>query len=145
MYALVNDGKVVEYPLSEGDIKHRFANTSFESPFKPPSGFVLVADSPRPILDYATEAKEGEPCFIDGQLTRTWEIYQLPKEEVQKRLRQKTEEVRADRNRKLMATDWTQLVDAPVDKEKWAKYRQELRNLSRQEGFPWDVKWPVMP
>lgn len=145
MYALVRDGQVIEYPLTEGDIKQRFANTSFESPFKPPSGFVLVADSPRPVLDHAKEAKEGSPCFVDGCLTRTWEVYQLPKDEAKKRLKRRMEEVRADRNRRLMATDWTQLDDVPVDKEKWAKYRQELRNLSNQEGFPWEVKWPVQP
>ena len=43
--------------------------------------------------------------------------------------------VRADRNAKLMTTDWTQLADAPVTEAKkteWATYRQELRDYPAQ-------------
>ena len=27
----------------------------------------------------------------------------------------------------------------------WAKYRQALRDLPKQEGFPFDIQWPVSP
>jgi hypothetical protein len=27
----------------------------------------------------------------------------------------------------------------------WAAYRQELRDVTAQEGFPWDVVWPETP
>jgi hypothetical protein len=53
--------------------------------------------------------------------------------------------VRADRDRRLADSDWTQVADAPVDKEVWATYRQELRALPEQTGFPWDITWPVKP
>jgi hypothetical protein len=53
--------------------------------------------------------------------------------------------VRDTRNQKLKDTDWTQVADAPVDKAAWAAYRQELRDLSTQTGFPWDITWPVQP
>lgn len=33
------------------------------------------------------------------------------------------------RNQRLKESDWTQVADAPVDKEAWAIYRQELRDL----------------
>jgi hypothetical protein len=39
-------------------------------------------------------------------------------------------------------SDWTQLVNAPVDREAWADYRQALRELPQQEGFPGEVEWP---
>jgi hypothetical protein len=54
-------------------------------------------------------------------------------------------EVRAQRNSLLAASDWTQVDDAPVDKAAWATYRQELRDISAQEGFPWAVEWPTQP
>ncbi len=50
--------------------------------------------------------------------------------------------VRDDRTRRLSETDWTQLADAPVDKAVWATYRQALRDVPTQAGFPWNVQWP---
>ena len=53
--------------------------------------------------------------------------------------------VRHDRNLRLTASDWTQLSDAPVDKAAWAAYRQALRDIPAQQGFPLEVQWPVQP
>jgi hypothetical protein len=53
--------------------------------------------------------------------------------------------VRASRSDKLKDSDWTQVEDAPVDKAAWATYRQELRDISAQAGFPWTVVWPTQP
>ena len=53
--------------------------------------------------------------------------------------------VRATRDAKLAECDWTQVADAPVDKAVWATYRQALRDITTQEGFPWTVEWPVAP
>lgn len=53
--------------------------------------------------------------------------------------------VRATRNQKLKDSDWTQVADAPVDKDAWATYRQALRDVPSQAGFPWDVQWPTEP
>ena len=57
----------------------------------------------------------------------------------------KAAEVRLERNAKLAATDWTQIADATVDKTAWATYRQALRNVPSQTGFPWTIEWPVAP
>jgi hypothetical protein len=54
-------------------------------------------------------------------------------------------QVRAQRNALLSACDWTQLADAPVDDLAWATYRQALRDIPTQSGFPLDVVWPVAP
>jgi hypothetical protein len=53
--------------------------------------------------------------------------------------------VRASRSDKLKDSDWTQVADAPVDKAAWATYRQELRDISAQTGFPWTIEWPTQP
>jgi hypothetical protein len=52
---------------------------------------------------------------------------------------------RAQRNAMLAACDWTQLADAPVDDLAWATYRQALRDIPDQAGFPASVEWPVAP
>lgn len=55
-------------------------------------------------------------------------------------------QVRAERNRLLAASDWTQLPDVPdAIRAVWAAYRQALRDIPQQEGFPHNVAWPVKP
>jgi hypothetical protein len=53
--------------------------------------------------------------------------------------------LRRQRDVKLSATDWTQVADAPADKAAWATYRQSLRALPEQAGFPNTVTWPTEP
>lgn len=55
------------------------------------------------------------------------------------------EQVRGYRNQLLAASDWTQIADAPVDQTAWKAYRQELRDVPEQEGFPSSVIWPTPP
>lgn len=57
----------------------------------------------------------------------------------------KAEQIRAERNRLLAASDWTQVADAPVDQAAWTAYRQALRDISGQAGFPENVNWPAAP
>ena len=53
--------------------------------------------------------------------------------------------VRAERDRRLAATDWTQLPDVPLaTKEMWATYRQALRDVTLQAD-PFNIVWPVAP
>ena len=56
----------------------------------------------------------------------------------------KAAEVRAERNAKLTATDWSQGADVPqAIKDKYAPYRQALREVPTQSGFPNSVVWPT--
>jgi len=54
-------------------------------------------------------------------------------------------QVRGERDRLLTETDWTQVPDAPVDSAAWATYRQALRDIPNQSGFPTDINWPEQP
>lgn len=53
--------------------------------------------------------------------------------------------IREQRNQLLKDSDWTQVADAPVDKTAWATYRQALRDVTAQEGFPFNVVFPTPP
>lgn len=55
------------------------------------------------------------------------------------------EQVRAERDALLAACDWTQVADAPVDQAAWAVYRQALRDVPDQVGFPENVTWSTQP
>jgi hypothetical protein len=56
--------------------------------------------------------------------------------------------VRTSRDDKLKECDWTQLDDTPLSntvKATWAIYRQALRDVTMQSGFPWTITWPDAP
>ena len=55
------------------------------------------------------------------------------------------EDIRSLRDAKLTESDWTQVADAPVDQAAWATYRQALRDIPSQAGFPNEVTWPTEP
>ena len=58
------------------------------------------------------------------------------------------EEARTQRDKLLSETDWTQVLDAPIDadtREAYRAYRQALRDIPEQEGFPETITWPELP
>jgi hypothetical protein len=79
------------------------------------------------------------PVNADGKWSQDWTVQNRPQEEA-------AAAIRAARNAKLAESDWTQGKDiADAVSTPWATYRQALRDLPAQPGFPWDVQWPTKP
>ena len=78
-----------------------------------------------------------DPVQTEGDWVQQWETLDLPKD-------QAAENIRAERNRLLSETDWMALSDNTITQE-WADYRQALRDITVQEGFPYSVEWPTKP
>lgn len=58
------------------------------------------------------------------------------------------QQARSRRNNALLSCDWTQMPDSPISdtkKAEWATYRQSLRDLPDQSGFPSTITWPTEP
>jgi hypothetical protein len=88
------------------------------------------------------------PVFTDREATETEPAKTAAEQEAEYKADKDAEQaksVRTQRGEKLKDSDWTQVADAPVDKEAWATYRQALRDLTGQTGFPWTVDWPTIP
>jgi len=60
---------------------------------------------------------------------------------------QEADKIRTERNALLVKYDWTiNSPDLTDDKKaEWKTYRQALRALPEQAGFPWGVTWPTKP
>lgn len=55
-------------------------------------------------------------------------------------------EARQHRNALLTISDWTQGKDISDEvSQLWQPYRQALRDVPGQAGFPNDINWPVAP
>lgn len=144
-YAKVENNVVTEYPVFYGDILRRFPNTSFPIPFEAPDGYEPVISTPQPSVNYDKNLKEGTPEWINGVLTQVWILENATEQEIAQRTEFKAHEVRSTRNGLLTECDWTQLADSSADSEAWATYRQALRDIPEQVGFPWEVTWPTKP
>lgn len=80
------------------------------------------------------------PVFTDGETTAAEQeaAYKAMKDAEQ------AKSVRATRDQKLAETDWSQGKDiADSVSAKYTTYRQALRDVPAQSGFPWNVQWPT--
>jgi hypothetical protein len=141
-YLKITNGQI-EFPYFLSRLRKENQNTSF--PKEIPDdvlqnyGVYPVKRVPPPEIDFLTQRYEEDiPTQINGVWTQVWKVVLVPGEMA-------AESVRANRKDLLAKSDWTQLQDAPVDKQAWAKYREELRAIPEQEGFPYSVQWPVAP
>ena len=81
------------------------------------------------------------PIFTDGETTAAEQeaAYKATKDAEQ------AKSVRNSRTEMLKDSDWTQIADSTADKAAWATYRQALRDVTAQAGFPWTIDWPEAP
>lgn len=149
LYVRIIQDQVVEYPVTKLDIVTRHPNVSFVmDPFVPPPEYQPVTLSERPQGSHQINVVEGMPTYTGSDWTQTWLLVTASPEEISARTAQQGEIVRAQRNHLLAACDYTRLDDVQMDintRQQWADYRQALRDITTQPGFPWSVEWPVAP
>jgi hypothetical protein len=87
----------------------------------------------RPAAPATTHKEYNLGCY--------WEIVDLGIEPILK-------EVRAKRNKLLQECDYTQLPDSPLseeEKQEWAEYRQQLRDITQLVSADGELEWPNPP
>ena len=151
MYVKLTNGNVDTYPYNVGQLRRDNPTTSFP---KRVSNDMLaeynvypVTVLPHPDIDNRTQKLEQQtvPTQVNGAWLLNWTIVNKTTEEVQQYDDNAVNSVRDQRNTLLVESDWTQVLDAPVDQAAWATYRQALRDITAQEGFPHNVTWPTKP
>lgn len=109
------------------------------------------------VVDFENVGPSPFSAVADGDYAHTHEIFARcvagefgPISAYQPPAPPSTEELaaaaRLRRDDLLKQSDWTQLPDVPqATKDTWAAYRQALRDVPSQAGFPTDIQWPVQP
>ena len=138
-----------EKPYSIGQLRKDNPHVSFP---KNPTDVLLaewgvypVNPTSQPSVDHTKNVTEKPPVKQGDEWVQVWEVLDATESEIQGRIADKANAIRAERDRKLVESDWTQVLDAAVDQAAWAAYRQALRDIPQQEGFPTTVTWPVKP
>lgn len=137
-------------PIVENNFRQLFSNVSFPSILTPaivePYGYGLYDFSIKPEQQKYKKIVETVPVKNQyGVWKQSWNLVDKTEQEKEEENENKKKEVRAQRTQLLLASDWTQVADSPVDKQAWALYRQSLRDVTLQSGFPWNVQWPTEP
>jgi hypothetical protein len=158
MFAEVKNGAVVTFPYDYDDLVKANPYTKFtqETLVEMYVGteanlsgneLVRVTEANAPSFDPKTQkiVQDSAPTLMNNEWTLVWQVQSLTQDEQNVVIQNQSNSIRATRNEKLKECDWTQVSDAPVDKAVWATYRQALRDITAQTGFPWTITWPEMP
>lgn len=154
MFIKLENGTPIGYAVTEENLRYvfpeRFPNTHIFTPKDvEPLGFGIYEFTQVPTPDYPFKAVETTPVKRDnGVYYQTWLIEEMTEEEKIEATNVKATQVRQERDYRLMRTDWTQMPDAPISEDEravWLIYRQSLRDIPQQPGFPWNVEWLAAP
>jgi hypothetical protein len=91
-----------------------------------------------PYFDTDTHIREeGDAILVDGVWTQNWIVTDVPED-------MRAVNIRRTRTTKLGLSDWRALSDITMSAE-WTTYRQALRDIPAQAGFPNTITWPTEP
>lgn len=139
MFVKVTDGQLTKYPYTLNELRRENPQISFPPQISDETlasfDVYPVQTVPAPDLDSKTHRHLSTAELVDGKWTQVWQVVELSQDMAEAN-------VRGHRNLLLKECDWTQVSDAPVDQAAWAVYRQDLRDITSQGGFPYNVTWP---
>ena len=150
------NGQVEQFPYTLGDLRRDNPQTSFPKKIGDAIlasyGIFHVMPDARPEHDPLVQVlvRDPEPNNNETAVNEeTGETYKTGRWVIgytveNKLLDQAETAVRNQRERLLSATDWMALSDNTMTPE-WASYRQALRDITAQDGFPYSVIWPTKP
>jgi len=153
-YIKLKNGEIDVWPYDINTLINDFPNTSFPHPIPKETLekyeiYELIITQAPSNDDPTKKLVQKAPELIDGYWQIRWDIVDADAgelnhvENVVAPMRAKTY-----RDALLSQSDWTQLPDAPLTPEKkleWTEYRQSLRGITKQEGFPLNIVWPETP
>jgi hypothetical protein len=150
MYALINNGTVEIYPYSIGQFRKAHPNTSFPRNISDDTllsfGVHRVYTATGPEISATQALVEGDIVLdlATSRWTQTWTVRDKTEDEITAIDSENASKVRNARDRLLAETDWMALSDVTMSAD-MAAYRQALRDVTEQEGFPNSVVWPTKP
>jgi hypothetical protein len=140
MHIKLTDGQ--PQPYSIGQLRRDNPQVSFPSTIPADTlaeyDVYEVTEAQPPSYDSSTQTLSQAVELVEDVWTQVWTVAPLPQDQTESN-------IRSQRDDRLTRSDWTQVADAPVDKQAWADYRQALRDVPSQAGFPYSVIWPEQP
>lgn len=142
MYVKIVDGSVNTFPYTIDALKAANPNVSFPASIPDATladyGVYPVTKVDAPDHDpELVRVTMANPTLVDGKWTQAWTQSNRSSSDVAFSMRNK-------RNKLLVETDYLALSDQTLSAE-MTTYRQALRDVPAQSGFPLNVTWPTKP
>lgn len=150
MFVKTANNEVVQYPYSIEQFRADNPTISFPAEISNDTlaayGVYPVGYQGAPDYDLTTQklVKSSQPSLVDGSWVLTKSIVAKTADQITNDTATQAIQMRAVRDQRLAQTDWCALSDVTMSAEMTA-YRQALRDVPAQEGFPYTVTWPTMP
>lgn len=160
MYVKIVNNAVDVYPYSIKQLRVDNPNVSFPVSITAEQlaewGVYPVTIAADPSYDPLTHKiqQATEPVLVNGAWLVSKAVVALTAEEIQANYDAEAELVRAQRDTLLKNSDWVTVkaVDQNAQDnlgiqvpQVWLDYRQALRDVTSQSGFPYNVTWPTAP
>lgn len=152
MYAKIINGQVAQFPYTTAELRHDNPSTSFPQNITDELlavyGVVAVVRAELPEFDAARQkiTDRDSPVLVDGVWTIQRTVVEKSELEIAIEYKNLAAVMRNKRNELLAECDWTQGKDVPnTVSDFWGAYRQALRDVPLQVGFPHSVVWPKKP
>ena len=151
MLIQLNNGVPEGYPILQSNFLQLFPTISFPLPLQPkdvePLGYGIYESTDKPEPAKYKNVVETTPVKNPetGIWQQAWVEEDMTDEEKAAADAHQAKIMRFERESKLICSDYTQLADSPVDASLWVTYRQALRDVPSQPGFPWEITWPTEP
>ena len=132
--------------ISDSEFRLRHKNASFpriiDESLQEEFGIDMIFEGPQKQgpPPYSYTYRDGIEKIGDKWYTK-YTIGQRDREEIDN---QYAENIRNRRDILIKESDWRAVSDRELEPE-WKEYRQALRDISKQKGFPHQVEWPEGP
>jgi hypothetical protein len=148
MYRIKSSGEV----KTQGEIRQMYPNTSFPKTWSnelvAELGLDVVFETPAPSTTvYQTAFKDGVEQ-VDGKWVWKWSISEMDDDAKAAKDAEAAKNVRTTRDKLIAETDWIVIKNLELNQNVpgvWEVYRQNLRDIPAQAGFPHNVTWPSKP
>jgi len=144
--AIVEDGKIIQ----SGEHTELFSNflfpvTGMEPQWMLDNNVMIVKHHRNYNLNI--EKLITVDLYIENGEVFAVKVEPLTQDEINAQLEYRKQQIRMQRNNLLSQTDWTALTDSVLpspENEQYKTYRQELRDITLQDGFPDNITWPSL-
>tara|TARA_R100000008_G_C3586843_1_gene173138 strand:- start:283 stop:732 length:450 start_codon:yes stop_codon:yes gene_type:complete len=136
---------------TKASIIAQYPNTSFPKPVQDSDieslGYKTIYPSVGPSTTKPYEFAQHDGIeLVDGKWTYKWKKTTATDSEKANIDAEEAAAVRGSRTQALAESDWTQTRDLTLSNDAdWKTYRQALRDIPTQSGFPHTITWPTKP
>ena len=148
LLAFGDSSSLTKCGIGLSDLQAKFPNTTFNKTLDAAKltdfGVVEVEEEAIPSTSSSQYVKEKDPVFASGKWSKGWEVVSYTADELTAAENGRKDYQRDERNKLLAETDWTASSDVTMT-DAMKTYRQALRDVPAQSGFPDTITWPTKP